>query len=269
MKSRRLKPVLAVMAVALALSGCATLPNGRLWAEDATVRPGWERVRTSAIDAARNPWVWGPLIGAATFQIDNLDHRTSDWAREHTPVFGSQHAAEEWSDNLRSASVLADYISIAATPSGDDARDWIISKAKGVLVHVAATGATSAVTLQLKVTTNRARPNGLGDESLPSGHTSSSAVHTRLAAENLESIDMNSGTRRALDAGLAALTVGTAWARVEAGWHYPSDTLVGMALGNFIGSFMNDAFLGLDQSHANLALVPTPEGAVIQWNWTF
>lgn len=40
-----------------------------------------------------------------------------------------------------------------------------------------------------------------------------------------------------------------------------------MALGNFIGSFMNDAFLGLEHQQASLAVVPTTEGAVLQWNW--
>jgi hypothetical protein len=35
-------------------------------------------------------------FGAAAFQIDDWDHRASDWAREHTPVFGSQRDAERW-----------------------------------------------------------------------------------------------------------------------------------------------------------------------------
>jgi hypothetical protein len=266
------EPIHRLLILALAssaLCGCATLPNGRLWGEDATLRPGWDQVRASAVEAARDPWVWGPLVGAAAFQIDNWDRRTSDWAREQTPVFGSQSSAEDWSDDLRSASVWANYITVAATPGGDDAADWFMSKAKGMLVHVAATGATSAITRQLKTTTDRERPNGLADESFPSGHTSSSAVHTRLASENLQSINMRRGTRRALNVGLSALTIGTSWARIEAGWHFPSDTLFSMALGNFIGSFMNDAFLGLDESNVAVALAPTDGGAVLQWSLTF
>ena len=57
---------------------------------------------------------------------------------------------------------------------------------------------------------------------------------------------MSDGARRTLDVGLYALTIGTSWSRIEAGWHYPADTLFGMALGNFMASFVNDAFLGLD-----------------------
>ena len=59
------------------------------------------------------------------------------------------------------------------------------------------------------------------------------------------------------------LAIGTSWARIEAGWHYPSDTLFSMALGNFIASFVNDAFMGLSESSSALALQVVDEGAVL------
>ena len=51
-------------------------------------------------------------------------------------MFGSTEHAEQWSDDLRTASVLAHYATVLATPSGNDAGDWIISKSKGVLVGI-------------------------------------------------------------------------------------------------------------------------------------
>ena len=210
--------------------------------------------------------VWGPpLAGAAVMQIDNFDERTADWAREQTPIFGSQRNAEEWSDNLRTASVVAHYATIIATPSGDEFGEWLANKAKGTLVDVAAVSATTAITGSLKKAVGRERPNGQDDESFPSGHTSSSAVHTRLASRNLRSIDMPAGARRTLDIGLYALTIGTSWSRIEAGWHFPADTMFSMALGNFIASFVNDAFLGLDAASTSLTLATTPDGAIVQW----
>ncbi|HEY6641455.1 phosphatase PAP2 family protein [Povalibacter sp.] len=252
------------------ITGCATLPNGRDWGEDATIAPGWDRVRSAATIAAKDPWVWAPLVGAAVFQIDDWDRRTSDWARDHTPVFGSQRNAENWSDDLRNASALAHYITIAATPSGPDAGDWLVNKAKGTLVGIAAVSSTVLVTNGLKDVADRERPNGDDSASFPSGHTSASAVHTRLASRNLQSIDMSDGWRGAADAGLTALTLGTSWARIEAGWHYPSDTLVGMAIGNFLASFFNDAFLGLEQgSGTSLAMQAADGGATLQWRLRF
>lgn len=260
---------LAFICCALSLSACGTLPSGKRWGEDATLLPGWERVQTSAINAAKDPWTWGPLLGAAAFQIDNFDRRTSDWAREHTPVFGSQNSAKDWSDDLRSASSFAHYATIIATPGGDDPGDWLLSKAKGTLVSVAAVSATGQITNFLKDQTDRQRPNGADGESFPSGHTSASSVHTRLAARNLQSIEMSDMTRTTLNVGLHALTFGTSWARIEAGWHYPSDTLFSMALGNFIASFINDAFMGLPDSRASLAVQTVEDGAVVRWSARF
>jgi membrane-associated phospholipid phosphatase len=253
----------------LAAAGCSTLPNGRGWGQDATIRPGWQRVSDAAVNAARDPWVWGPLIGAAVFQIDDWDRRTSDWARENTPVFGSELDAEDWSDDLRTASVVAHYATILATPSGADAGDWFVNKAKGTLVGVAAVSATTAATNGLKGAVGRERPNGMDTESFPSGHTATSAVHTRLASRNLRSIEMGSDWRRTLDIGFTALTIGTSWARIEAGWHYPSDTLFSMALGNFLASFVNDAFLGLPEQATGLSISATDGGALLQWNARF
>lgn len=260
---------LAFICCALSLSACGTLPSGKRWGEDATLRPGWERVQTSAVNAAKDPWTWGPLLGAAAFQIDNFDRRTSDWAREHTPVFGSQTSAKDWSDDLRSASSFAHYASILATPSGDEPGDWMLSKLKGTLVGVAAVSATGQVTNFLKEQTDRIRPNGADGESFPSGHTSASAVHTSLAARNLESIAVSDATRATLNVGLHALTFGTSWARIEAGWHYPSDTLFSMALGNFIASFINDAFMGLPDRNASFAVQTIEDGALVRWSARF
>jgi hypothetical protein len=74
---------------------------------------------------------------------------------------------------------------------------------------------------------------------------------------------MSDGTRVALDVGLHALTIGTSWARIEAGWHYPADTLFSMALGNFLAAFINDAFMGLSETQSGLTLNAVDGGAVI------
>ena len=73
-----------------------------------------------------------------------------------------------------------------------------------------------------------------------------------------------------LEVGLDAITIGTSWARIEAGWHYPSDTLVSASLGALFASFYNDAFLGLDRAAAPaIALDMTPGGASLQVRWIF
>lgn len=47
----------------------------------------------------------------------------------------------------------------------------------------------------------------------------------------------------------------TAWARVAANKHYPTDVLAGAALGHFLMAVIHDSFMGLDESvHVSMQL---------------
>lgn len=255
--------VAAAVLTTLTLAGCATLPGGQRWGGDVTVAPGWARVRTAAVRAATDPWVWGPLAGAGVLQVGNFDHRLSHWGRSRTPIFGSEANATLWSDRLRSASVGVDLVTVLLTPSGDLDGSWLLDKAKGYLVNLAAATTAIESTTLLQHGIRRERPNGANDHSFPSDHSAASAVYTRLAALNLQEIPMSDETRGALDVGLHALSFATAWARVEGGWHYPSDTLAGMAIGNFCAEFFTSAFMGLDMTRERFGFSPLPGGGAL------
>jgi len=193
-------------------------------------------------------------------QVDSWDEDVSEWARDETPIFGSEGSAQDWSDGLRNAAVAGYAVSVLATPS----------KARNAAVGVGAFAVTAGITEGLKVATSRERPNGIDDKSLPSGHAANAAVFNTLTVHNLQAIDMDSRLRTSLEIGAGAVTVGTAWARVESGDHYPSDVLVGMALGNFFGAFFAQTFLGREPD-ANLAFgaEPVPGGAMLHWEMRF
>jgi hypothetical protein len=112
------------------LSGCTTLPHGHACGQDATLLPGWEKVQTAAIDAARSPMTWAPLLAAGLLQIDNADENLSDWASDDTPIFGSRQTADTISTDLMRASVGLYAVTALATPSGDE--HWLENKAKGL-----------------------------------------------------------------------------------------------------------------------------------------
>jgi len=261
---------LAAIATGLAgLAGCATLPDGSRWGEHSGFEVGWERTEQAAVRAARNPWVWAPLAGAAVMQIDNWDHRVSNWAIDNTPIFGSVTSAHDWSNYLEATAGVAYVSSVMATPSGESGPEWWDAKLHGGMVGLGAIVATGATTEGLKALTGRERPNG-GQNSFPSGHTSFAAVTDTLTARDLESIPMSDGARTASVIGLDALTFATGWARVEAGAHYPSDVLVGMSIGNFFGQMFTDAFLGDDLSQrVALSFEPAKGGGEVVWNLRF
>jgi hypothetical protein len=252
------------------LQGCGTLPNGRKWGQDATLTPGWEKIKSSTINAVKDPETWAPVAGALALQINHMDQRISDKASKNTPVFGSGKKANEWSTTMERGSAVIYLASVLATPSGDETSEWYSNKGKGLAIGLAASGITSGLTASLKTTVGRTRPTGSDNNSFPSGHESCTAVFTTLTRRNLDYISISQGRRLFADIGIAGLIAGTAWGRVEAKAHYPSDVLVGYALGHFVSSVVNDSFLGLNNKNAPLiTMEPSRKGMFVGLNWKF
>lgn len=252
------------------LIGCGTLPNGRGWGQDATLTPGWKRLGEAAMSAALSPETWGPAVAGLLLQVDHMDERLSDWASDNTPLFGSQEDADQWGSYLRDGAGAAYFFTLFATPSGDDIKDWSICKLQGLGVGAAAWGLTAGTTDVLKGETNRTRPDGSDDRSFPSGHASTAGALTTLARRNIQSLSLSPGGETAINVGLVGIAAGTGWARVEAGEHFPSDVLVGYALGHFFSAFVHDAFMGLDRQKGFFFTVePSKRGAVIGLHWSY
>src|SRR5689334_7439467 len=118
-------------ALLLLLNGCAT-EHPRDWGGNVTWAPSRARLADAALEAAKSPRVWLPLAGAAVFQIDGWDRKVSNSARDHTPIFGSQRAAEDWSNRLRTTSSVAYFATVLATPDPNEPGPWLRDKAQGL-----------------------------------------------------------------------------------------------------------------------------------------
>jgi hypothetical protein len=197
----------------------------------------------AARNAALAPETWVPVAGALALQIGDADKKIQSYAASQTPVFGSQSNADQRSDDLKLAS-NALWVSSALVPApGDEDGKWLGNKAKVVAVQAGASMALGGTVGYLKDETKRMRPNELGATSFPSDHASRSALHTTMTLRNVEVLGWSDNAASGAQAGLYSLTAATAWARIEANQHYPSDVLGGMALGHFFGAFFTDAFL--------------------------
>lgn len=251
--------------VAVLLSGCAVTTQ-RPWGSDATLAPGWQRVGTAAVDALSSPWTWGPALGAAACGIGKVDQEVSEWAQQETPIFGSPEQAGDASDALVRASRLTWQATGLISPSGETAGTWAWNKTKGFAVGYAALKTTEWSTSALKQSTKRTRPDASDTSSFPSGHTSGATVTATLAARNLDYLPLPPAGLTTGRIAIGAMAVGTGWARIEAGKHYPSDVLAGAALGHFIGAFLNDAFLGLA---AQPTLELSPDDVFVGLTWAY
>lgn len=260
---------ISLMTLTGLLSGCGTLSNGRRWGEDATLLPGWGRIRSAAVNAVSGPGTWLPVTGAAVLQIGHMDERLSDWASDRTPFFGSHDRAGRLPGDLRNAARIAHYATILATPSGDAPAEWFRAKAKGATVGLAALSLTGLTTDFLKSKTKRTRPNGGDTRSFPSSNASGISAASTLAYRNIQCLNIPDPAKTASAIGFASLSVLSAWGRVEAGGHYPSDVLVGLALGHSVAVFLQDAFLGLDAEKFLIEAAPVDGGLLFSVAWKF
>lgn len=251
------------------LAGCGSLPSGRNWGEKAIYPFEWKRIPIAAKNAALDPLTYVPLAGAAVIAAGDWDHSISDWAVENTPVFGSVDGAKDFSDIGKNVLIAEGFSTLFLTPSGSGS-GWAWNKTKGAVVEAGGFLLTDFTTVQLKDAIGRTRPDDSGDNSMPSGHASASFAGAALANRNLDYVEMNRYARTSLKAANVALATSVAWARVEGEKHFPTDVLVGAALGNFLTRFMYDAFLGLEpDDRFSFYLEPGTDGGRAFLSWSF
>ena len=236
----RASPALRVWPCLLALTGCAATPAPDERQESSW--PSWERVGAAAVEAARSPATWAPLLGAGLLQIGDAGEEISEWAADETPLFGSNQAADTASNVLRWTAVggyAASVIAGSAT-SPDGARP---GPARTLGVGALAAAVNIGATQGLKRATGRERPDASNDRSFPSQHASSAALFATLGSRQVETVAPAGRRGELLRWGFGGIAAATGWARVEGGEHFPSDVLAGAALGHFVGALFHTAFL--------------------------
>lgn len=125
--------------------------------------------------------------------------------------------------------------SVAATVYNSDWNTWYDYDWNGLKQLVVVNMVNSAVTDTIKHNVYEVRPNKLGIDSFPSGHTSN-------AFANAAFIHRRYGFKQAIMPEILATFVG--YSRVQSRWHYTHDVLAGAAVG-FLSAWV---FAGKKQS---------------------
>jgi membrane-associated phospholipid phosphatase len=262
--------VFLALVISILVSGCATLENGKGWGQDAIYPVDLSRISRAAYNAFFDVQTLIPVAGALLFTIDDYDRKVSRWATKNRPLYGSEDTANNASDIFRTSLKVEAILTALATPSGEDTKNWLYWKAKGLIVERASLMATEEVTGVLKTATSRTRPDQSNKESFPSYDTSQAFSYSTLANRNLESINMPSGVRVPLQIGNILMATGVAWQRVETKMHFPSDVLAGAALGHFLTAFIHDAFIGLpEETRFGFVIFPMKSGVVTKLGFAF
>ena len=255
-------PLLLFLA---AMTACSS-PKGN-WGSKSTLAPAWKKITSSAVAAAKDTKTWAPLAGAVLFALEDFDEKMVNWAADHNPLFGSIENAKDWSDRLADLSSANYLVTVAAADSGEG-REGMVNRSRGLLLGLIATGVNDGMTNELKSALERRRPDRPSRTSFPSRHSSGAAVSATLASGNIDYSRLSREKKLYWQTTSHTVAGLTAWARVEAKRHYPTDVLAGFALGHFLGAFFNDAFISPEQQETiNISALISEEGRLfLTWN---
>lgn len=84
-----------------------------------------------------------------------------------------------------------------------------------------------------------------------------------MANLNVDYLSIEPSSKQALALTFDGFAALTAWARVEAGMHYPADVLAGWAVGHFVAHLAQD-FIDPDQQQVVVIPMSTNSGSGIQ-----
>lgn len=195
------------------------------------------RARHAATAAARDPWTWAPIAGAAVIAATNSDERLSHWAMKETPVFGSREAASDASDRYRRYASNSAWATFLVSPAQNEG-NWFTEKGTYTSGNLMGLAFARSATGVLKYATQRERPNGSPvHDSFPSSHSSDAFAHASLARYHTDDQHTFHPLREGMQWASDGFAFATAWGRVEGGFHYPTDVLIGAAVANFTTRF--------------------------------
>ncbi len=245
----RVPLLLIIFFLTCTMTGCSlkeSFPDKKRWT-DATIH------------ALKHPGTWTPLAGASIIAIGGWDQEISNYATSHTPVFGSQEAAGDASDTLRTLSSYGMVLSALGAEDNHTVVERLFWNTAGV--HIA-----TEFREVMSRSIGRERPNG-EENGMPSRHATRAFAYSAMTSRNIDAMRLSSFWEYSAKTIETSFAVGTAWARVEAGNHYPTDVLVAASLANFISLVTHDLFLG---HNTLINLTVNPEGtALLQLNKKF
>lgn len=217
-----------------------------------------------------SPHVWAPLVAAGALRHKHMDDKLSKWAREKNPVFGNQDKAESISDRTNDVLEYEAYATLVLSPTMQGEFTWknyLATKGKELLTMEAGVRGSYWSTQGIKNVGKRERPLSQDNYSFPSGHATAAGAWKKAATNNLDTFER---PYPIIGAVTNALSFTTVWARVEAGKHYPSDVLVGYALGTFITGFVWSAtFMPSGESNHSFSVTPMKGGTGLAYVYLF
>jgi hypothetical protein len=261
----------SIILVCVLFSSCSLFGKKGKWGKNAFWPIKSNRVANAFKKNASSLHVLLPLAGAGVSYFGKFDEKISRWAVEKKYVYGDQESTSTWSNKLNKILLYEMYLSILLTPSMDEDKslwNYALSKGKGAFLVNMASRATHYTRDELAMFFKRERPNKLNNLSFPSGHSTEAGARNSLVRKNIESVDMSNSFRTGINTINTTMAAGTLWARLEGQRHYPSDVLVGYALGSFVSGVIYDSLMNLEENET-FSVNPSSESVSVNYGIRF
>ncbi len=174
---------------------------------------------------------WIPALAAGLIVVGGWDRQISAWALRNPTLFSSSSRAGDMSDDFLTASQV---IMLASGLFAKDDGNFLTDRLKREGWEIGGAATTLLLTLAGKAAFRRIRPDESSRSSLPSGHSSMAFASSAASMRNFSDFEMGRGLHIGADIAVETVAAASAWSRVEAGVHYPTDVLLGAALGNAV-----------------------------------
>ena len=254
-------PQCLLLLLLLLISSCSLFTRPGRWGKNAIYPVRWERVKKSFIKNVTSRHVWIPATAGLLFQTGGYDEKVTERAERNGTE--SAKSAVDLSDTLNDILKIEMYASILLTSSSEgDWKKYTMNKVKGGVVVYSSVAIAHGTTSYIKDHVYRERPDTSDARSFPSGHATDAAAFRMVTTKNLESVEMPRDLRNGINILNGGLTATVLWSRVEAKKHYPSDALLGYAVGSFVSGFIYDAFMNLDGTDT-FAMFPSGDGGMV------
>ena len=225
----------------------------------------YDRIWRSAMTAIEHPNTWIPLSGAVVIYATNTDKKISKFAVKHKFIYGDKYSANRYS-NIFTRYVLniSDYVVSIASPCIHENDSWLFEKTKRIIVHNIAFITAYETKDIIKFQALRLRPNKHDHFSMPSGHALMPILFCNLINQDIQRMDIPKRANSGIRGLVYSFGYIAAWGKIEGNSHYPTDSLVGAAIGNFFATFFYELIMNPKKNNFQIGIKPIKTGAAIQ-----
>ena len=219
----------------------------------------WKRTKSASYEAVVDPVTWGSALGAGLLYA-TYDDDITEYYMDHNII------DSDIDEPLRYINGITMY-STAIFVKDDNNTEMMRRLAVDWAGSATARWTTSALNRSIKKET----PSGNEDYAIGSHHALDPFANSALTRGNVRDMSIPTWGKYTINTISYISAAGSAFTRVQEGGHSVADQLVSASIGNFIGIFFYQVFLGYDEDTniKNIKVTASEDNFYISTNWKF